>query len=234
MKSFGTITPSSNIIVERVTLAMTRDVPDVSPHFARFGFAGPSDTVVEDYHWPSMMGAAQLLADARVDLICWNGSKGGELGFDRDRVLCQRIEDELGIPAVTSVLALHQLLRRAGIERVAFVTPFRQPVNDKIVRGWTAAGYNCIVDLGAGLSDNFSYSTMAPDVLKGMARQVAVQKPDAILFYCTNLPGAGLCADMEAELDIPVLDSVSAGVWGALSALCLSASLPRKWGRLLV
>ncbi|WP_449396056.1 maleate cis-trans isomerase family protein [Devosia riboflavina] len=234
MKSFGTITPSSNIIVERVTLAMTRDVPDVSPHFARFGFAGRSDTVVEDYHWPSMMGAAQLLADAHVDLICWNGSKGGELGFDRDRVLCQRIEDELGIPAVTSVLALDQLLRGAGIERIAFVTPFRQPVNDKIVRGWTAAGYDCIADLGAGLSDNFSYSTMAPDVLKGMARQVATEKPDAILFYCTNLPGAGLCADMESELGIPVLDFVSAGVWGALSALGLSASLPRKWGRLLV
>lgn len=234
MKSFGTITPSSNIIVERITLAMTRDVPDVSPHFARFGFAGPSDTVVEDYHWPSMMGAAQLLADAHVDLICWNGSKGGELGFDRDRVLCQRIEDELGIPAVTSVLALDRLLRGAGIERIAFVTPFRQPVNDKIIRGWTAARYSCIADLGAGLSDNFSYSTMEPDVLKDMARQVAAGKPDAILYYCTNLPGAGLCADMEAELGIPVLDSVSAGVWGALSALGLSASLPRKWGRLLV
>jgi maleate isomerase len=71
-------------------------------------------------------------------------------------------------------------------------------------------------------------------VLKGMARQVAAEKPDAILFYCTNLPGAGLCADMESELGIPVLDSVSAGVWGALSSLGLSASLPRKWGRLLV
>lgn len=234
MKSFGTITPSSNIIVERVTLAMTRDVPDVSPHFARFGFAGPSDTVVEDYHWPSMMGAAQLLADAHVDLICWNGSKGGELGFDRDRVLCKRIEDELGIPAVTSVLSLDQLLRGAGIERIGFVTPFRQPVNDKIVRGWTDAGYTCVADLGAGLSDNFSYSTMAPDVLKGMARQVAERTPEAILFYCTNLPGAALCADMEAELGIPVLDSVSAGVWGALSALGLSDILPRKWGRLLV
>lgn len=234
MKSFGTITPSSNIIVERVTLAMTRDVPDVSPHFARFGFAGPSDTVVEDYHWPSMMGAAQLLADAHVDLVCWNGSKGGELGFDRDRVLCKRIEDELDIPAVTSVLALDQLLRGAGIDRIGFVTPFRQPVNDKIVRGWSAAGYTCVANLGAGLSDNFSYSTMAPDVLKDMAWQVAGHKPDAILFYCTNLPGAALCAEMEAETGIPVLDSVSAGVWGALSALGLSGSLPRKWGKLLV
>jgi maleate isomerase len=234
VKSFGTITPSSNIIVERVTLAMTRDIADVSPHFARFGFAGPSDTVVDDYHWPSMLGAAQLLADAHVDVICWNGSKGGELGFDRDRTLCRRIEDQFGIPAVTSVLALDGLLSANGIERIAFVTPFRQPVNDKIIRGWSAAGYDCIANLGAGLSDNFSYSTMAPETLTAMARQVAEAKPDAILFYCTNLPGAGLCATLEAELDLPVLDSVSAGVWGALSALGLGGSLPTKWGRLLL
>ncbi len=85
-----------------------------------------------------MLGAAQLLADAHVELICWNGSKGGELGFDRDRLLCKRIEDEFGIPAVTSVLALDSLLQAAGIARIAFVTPFVQSVNDKITRGWTA------------------------------------------------------------------------------------------------
>ena len=56
-----------------------------------------------------MLGAARLLADAHVDLVCWNGSKGGELGFDRDRELCRRITDELGIPSVTSVLALDRL-----------------------------------------------------------------------------------------------------------------------------
>jgi len=220
-------------MVERVTLAMTRDIPEVSPHFARFGFAGPSDTVVDDYHWPSMLGAAQLLADAHVELICWNGSKGGELGFDRDRLLCQRITEAHGVPAVTSVLALDALLRGSGIDRIGFVTPFRQEVNDKIVRGWTDQGYHAVTALGAGLTDNFSYSTMTPEALTAMARQVAESKPDAILFYCTNLPGAGLCAAMEEELGIPVLDSVAAGVWGSLSALGLGSNLPGKWGRLL-
>lgn len=220
-------------MVERVTLAMTRDIPEVSPHFARFGFAGPSDTVVDDYHWPSMLGAAQLLADAHVEMICWNGSKGGELGFDRDRLLCRRITEAHGVPAVTSVLALDALLRGAGIDRIGFVTPFRQEVNDKIVRGWTDQGYHAVAALGAGLTDNFSYSTMTPEALTAMARQAAESKPDAILFYCTNLPGAGLCAAMEEELGIPVLDSVAAGVWGSLSALGLGSNLPGKWGRLL-
>lgn len=233
MKSFGTITPSSNVMVERVTLAMTRDIPDVSPHFARFCHAGATDIGVDDYNWSAMLGAAQLLADARVDLICWNGSKGGELGFDRDRLLCERITEAHGIPATTSVLALDALLRRAGLDRIAFVTPFRQAVNDKITRNWALAGYHISADLGVGLSDNFSFSTVPAETLAGMARRVAESKPGAIIFYCTNLPGAGLCAPMEAELGIPVLDSVSAGVWGALNALELDAGLPPKWGRLL-
>ncbi|WP_326870136.1 Asp/Glu/hydantoin racemase [Devosia sp.] len=212
---------------------MTRDMPDVSPHFARFGFAGSKDSVVDDYHWPSMLGAAQLLGDARVDLICWNGSKGGELGFDRDRELCRRIQSEVGIPAVTSVLSLDSLLSNNALRRIAFVTPFQQLVNDKIIRGWTEAGYECVANVGAGLSDNFSYSTMAPDTLRAMARKVAGAKPDAVLFYCTNLPAAGLCAELEAELGVPVLDSVSAGVWGALVGLGLGSSLSSNWGRLL-
>ena len=234
MKSFGTIVPSSNVMVERITMAMSRDIADVSPHFARFGFAGSSDTVVDDYHWPSMMGAAQLLADAHVDLICWNGSKGGELGFDRDRELCRRIEDEHGIPAVTSVLALDELLHRAGLERLAFVTPFRQAVNDKIMKGWSAAGYDCVTSLGAELTDNFSYSSMAPDLLRTMARQVSQTKPEAILYYCTNLPGAPLCAEMERELGVPVLDSVAAGAWKSLYALGKADGLAQAWGQLLV
>lgn len=233
MKSFGTITPSSNVMVERVTLAMTRDIEAVSPHFARFGHAGATDRVVDDYHWPAMLGAAQLLADARVDLICWNGSKGGELGFDRDRLLCERITEAHGIPAITSVLALDALLRRAGIDRIGFVTPFRPEVNQRIVGRWQEAGYHPVADLGAGLSDNFSFSTVPEAVLCEMARQVAESRPDAILFYCTNLPGAALCARLEAELGIAVLDSVSAGVWGALDALGLAGSLSDRWGRLL-
>lgn len=233
MKSFGTITPSSNVMVERVTLAMTRDIAGLSPHFARFGHAGATDKVVDDYNWPAMLGAAELLADARVDLICWNGSKGGELGFDRDRLLCQRIREAHGIAAVTSVLALDQLLRGAGIDRIGFVTPFRPEVNQRIVRRWQEAGYQVVAELGAGLSDNFSFSTVPEAVLCDMARQVADRQPEAILYYCTNLPGAALCARMEEEVGLPVLDSVSAGVWGVLDALGLAGSLAGKWGRLL-
>ncbi|MDB5846627.1 MAG: hypothetical protein JWP29_379, partial [Rhodoferax sp.] len=39
-KFIGFITPSSNTVVERVTLAILRDFPQVSPHFSRTPVVG--------------------------------------------------------------------------------------------------------------------------------------------------------------------------------------------------
>ena len=230
---FGTITPSSNVVVERVTIAMTRDLPEVSPHFARFGYFGAADPSPDDYDWGAMLGAAGLLADAKPRVICWNGSKGGMVGFDRDRLLCARITERYGVPAVTSTLALEEVLRREGVERIGFVTPYAEAANQRVVSTWTAERFTCLPVIGAGLTDNFSYSTLAEDRLRAMAHEAAIQGPDVLIFYCTNMNGAELCADLESELGLPVLDSVSVGVWKSLATLGLG--LPNKrWGRLLL
>ena len=70
-----------------------------------------------------MLGAARLLAHAKLDVICWNGSKGVSLGFDADRALCERITAETGIPATTSVLALDAVLRGAKVRNIGLVSP---------------------------------------------------------------------------------------------------------------
>ena len=43
--------------------------------------------------------AAELLADAKVDVIGWSGTAAGWLGFDADLRLCERIEERTGIRA---------------------------------------------------------------------------------------------------------------------------------------
>lgn len=233
MLGLGTITPSSNVVVERVTIAMLRDVRDVSPHFARFGYAGSQAQFEHDYDWAGMLEAARLLADARLDVICWNGSRGGSLGFDRDRLLCERIVSAHGIAATTSTLALDDVLRRAGIRRIGFVTPYVEQLNAGIAAVWTAAGYEVATSVGAGLTDNFSYSTVTADELRTMARRAAGVKPEALVFYCTNMASAELCASLEEEFDIPVLDAVSAGIWKSLALMGRQHALSVKWGRLL-
>lgn len=233
MLGLGTLTPSSNVVVERVTVSMLAGIPDVSGHFSRFGYAGSKAQFEDDYDWPGMLEAARLLADAHLDVICWNGSRGGTLGFERDRLLCERIAAAYGIAATTSTLALDRLLRDAGIRRIGFVTPYVDALNERIADVWGEAGYDVVGGIGAGLTDNFSYSTMTTEQIGAMARQAAASKPEALVFYCTNMPSAALCAPLETELGIAVLDAVSAGVWGALDLIGRREALAPSWGQLL-
>lgn len=231
MLRLGTLTPSSNTVVEDVTINMLRDVPAVAPHFARFGYAGSQAQFSTDYDWQGMLGASRMLGDAKMDAICWNGSRGGSLGFERDRLLCQRIAEETGIFASTSTLALDELLRAAGIERIAFVTPYTETLNKGVAHVWSEAGYQVTGALGAGLTDNFSYSLVEAAKLREMAHQAAGSGAEALVFYCTNMRAADLCQSLEEELDLIVLDAVSAGVWKGLSML--GHQLPHGWGKLL-
>ena len=45
-------------------------------------------------------------------------------------------------------------------------------------------------------------------------REVAQARPQAITTFCTNLRAAPLAEPVEAELGIPLLDTVSTTVWG--------------------
>ena len=52
----GTITPSGNTVVERVTLAVLRDFPEVSPHFSRTPVHGERDPFPAGYDLDGMLG----------------------------------------------------------------------------------------------------------------------------------------------------------------------------------
>ena len=61
-KAIGTITPSGNVVVERVTAAILQDFPEVSGHFSRIPVFGSSDSYKDDYDWDSMLATARLLS----------------------------------------------------------------------------------------------------------------------------------------------------------------------------
>ena len=212
--AIGMITPSANIVVERVTAAILADFPEVSGHFSRIPVHGSAEAA--GYDWDAMLGAARLLGHARLDAICWNGSKGGSIGFAIDHDLCARITAETGIPATTSTLAIESVLRATGVTRVALVTPYADPYQAKILAVFAREGLTCVAEVGAGLTDNFSYCQVPDTEVAQMIRTVALAKPAAILTYCTNFAAAHLVDDLERELGLPIYDSVSMGVWSAL------------------
>ena len=230
--ALGTITPSGNVVVERVTSALLADFPDVSGHFSRTTVVGSADDYAEDYDWDGMLRAAELLSHAAPAALVWNGSKGGSLGFEKDRALCARITADTGIAATTSTLAIDAAMRHGGQRRIALVTPYAATYAAKIPPHFAAAGYEVVAEAHAGLSDNLSYAAVPDADILAMARSTAAARPDAIIAYCTNFPAAHLVPVLEAELGITVYDSTSAGVWGALRLAGQDTAPGLRWGRL--
>jgi maleate isomerase len=226
------LTPSSNTILEPVTTAMLAGLPEVTAHFSRFkvteiALSGPALAQFDD---SEILRAAELLAHAKVDVIAWNGTSSGWLGFERDMRLCERIKQATGIGACTAMLALNEILQIAGAKRVGFVTPYLDDVQARINANYEKAGFTVASDRHLGMQDNFSFSEVTADQMRVMTRDVAAAKPDAIAIVCTNMRGAPLAAELEAAYGIPVYDTVSTTVWKSLKIAGVDTERVQGWG----
>lgn len=234
--AIGTIVPSGNRTVERVTQAICVSVPGIVPLFTRipvFGDTSPDKASAGPYDWPTMRAAAQLLGHAKPAAICWNGSKGGDYGFDIDETLCAELSAAAGVPAVTAALATLHLLRRLDVARIALITPYTQAAQAKGLGSFVAKGFSVTGERHAGLSDNLSYGAVPPAEIAAMARAaVADGAAQAIVVFCTNFNGAPVAAELEAQTGLPVVDSTAAGVWAVLKAAGVDTGAVKGWGRI--
>lgn len=228
----GVITPSGNTVVERVTMAILQTFPGVTPLFSRTPVFGNSDPFPQSYATDDMLTAARLLAHAKPEVLLWSGSKGVKIGVQHDRDFVARAEAETGIPTTTSILALDSLLRRRKLMRLAIVSPYDGDYQRGIIAAYRKAGFDVIAECHAQLKDNLSFASIPAERIAAMVREAASHQPDAVLTLCTNFPAAPVIPALEAELGIPMFDSVSVGVWHALSLMGIDYAPASAWGRL--
>ncbi|WP_135466120.1 maleate cis-trans isomerase family protein [Crenalkalicoccus roseus] len=230
----GMLTPSSNTVLEPLTAAMLAALPGASAHFARFRVVaiGMDAASRAQFDPTPILAAAELLADARVHAICWNGTSGAWLGLEQDRALCAAITRRTGIPATTATLALMQALAALGLRRYGLVTPYLEEVQRAIVARWRAEGLDCVAERHLGDPGNFSFAGHTEARIEELIREVAREGAPAIVVHCTNFRAARLVPALEAALGIPVLDSVAVALWGALRAAGADPSPLAAWGRL--
>ena len=230
----GVLTPSSNTALEPLTSAIAAAVPGCSAHFSRFKVTeiSLSAQALDQFDDSKILAAAELLADARVYAIGWSGTSSGWLGFDADRRLVERIRERTGIAATTAVLALNELLALRGIKRLALVTPYTGDVQQRVIDNYRRLGIEVVAERHLGIRVNHDFAQVDPQRLLVLMREVAQARPEAITTFCTNLHAAQLAESVEAELDIPLLDTVSTTVWGLLRAAGSDPAQLRGWGRL--
>jgi len=230
----GMLTPSSNTSLEPLTSAMVARLPEVSAHFGRFRVTEISlrTAGLEQFDDEPILEAARLLADARVDVICWNGTSSGWLGFERDEALCARITAETGVPACTSVLAWNEVMELTGRRRFGLVTPYTDDVQQRIIETYRGSGFDCVAERHLGKHVNFEFSEVEADTIRRMVREVARSNPQCISTFCTNLRAAQLVPELEEELGIPIYDTVSTAVWKSLRLCGVDTRRVQGWGRL--
>ncbi len=228
----GMLTPSSNTALEPATYGLLRDLPDVTAHFARFAVTeiALSASALGQFDAAPILQAAELLSHARVDAIAWNGTSASWLGFERDEQLAASIMARTGIRATTAILALNEILRRLNAQRIAVVTPYLADVQAKIMANYTTAGFACIAERHAGLQDNVSFAMLPAAEIEAMMMALAAEKPDAIAIICTNMDATRLAPQVEQRTGIPVIDSISATLWGALELLGIKKQTLRASG----
>lgn len=230
----GVLTPSSNTALEPLTSAIVASVPGASAHFSRFRVTEISLTeqALGQFDDSAILAAADLLADARVDVIAWSGTAAGWMGFERDQRLVERIQERTGIPATTAVLALNELMVLKGIQRLALVTPYTADVQQRIVANYAAMGVEVVAERHLGICVNHDFGLVPEAQIDALLDEVARAQPQAVATYCTNLHAARLAPGFEARSGITLLDTVSTTVWGALRVVGQSPAQVQGWGRL--
>jgi len=230
----GMLTPSSNTVLEPLTFDMLANQSKISVHFSRFRvlkISLESDSLGQ-FNYDPMLEAADLLADAQVQSICWNGTSSGWLGFENDHTLIAEIEARTGIKACSSILAMNELLTKFNARKIGFVTPYLNEIQQKILNNYKSEGYEITGEKHLGDPGNFSFATYSEAEILELCRAVATERPDAILIFCTNFRGARLAPIIEKETGITVLDSVSTALWKSIQVAGEEPKKIRGWGRL--
>ncbi|KAG9497356.1 hypothetical protein J7337_010216 [Fusarium musae] len=229
----GVIVPSSNTALEPLTqqmiLGLAQEGIKASLHFARFRVTKIelSDDSKSQFTLESMLEAAGLLADAKVDIIGWSGTSASWLGFSSDDTLCQMIENTTGIPATSSVLAMRDILLQSVAPEIGLVTPYITEVNAAICDNFAKEGLSIAGTRSqcSGLTSNFDFAAVQEQELDGMVSQVVTNGARVILIMCTNLAAAQRVIFWERKYSVTVLDSVA-------TVLYETSGLASEWGSL--
>lgn len=227
-KRLGMLTPSSNTVLEPATVSLARGLDAfVSVHFARLRVTKiVLDAAAQaQFETNPILEAADLLADAKPDVIAWNGTSASWRGFAYEEALLAAIAERTGVPATSAIVGINTALARLGVRRLGLVTPYTRDVQERIIANYRSIGIDVVAEAHAGERDNFSFAEIDEGRVAEMCRTVAGSHPYAVAIVCTNMRGAHLAPALERELDLPVIDSIAATLRACLD-LCGIATQP--------
>lgn len=207
----GLIVPSWNTVMEYEVQRMAGGA--MSMHTQRISHTADTE---ENLMWmgTQVPAAAQLLAHAKVSVICYGCTAGGFLkGPQYDRDMGAQIQSATGIPGATSASAITDALQALEVRRISVATAYEPWLNEKVQQYLEAAGYTVLAIEGFGTQ---AHASVTPDRVAALAKKVDHPDAQAVFISCSNLRTLEIIETLERDLGKPVVTSNQASMWGML------------------
>ncbi len=222
-KRFALMVPSTNTSVEREFHHLRPQ--DCSWHTGRIMITAPAlDSAAAFGLFRECLNAAlpdalSTVLTAEPDYIVmgmsaetfWGGVQGNA-AFE------QGVRDLTGLEVTTGASAAAAALTAFGARRIGIVTPY-QPVGDEqVVAYFTELGFEVAAITGLCSASATSIADETPETLRAAFRSVDGPDVDALIQCGTNLECVAVAAELERELDKPVIAINAATMWHAFRA----------------
>ncbi|HBK05901.1 MAG TPA: arylmalonate decarboxylase [Acetobacteraceae bacterium] len=228
-KRLGLMVPSGNSVAETELGAMLpAEVTMLTTRLALRGSSEPELLAM----LTDLDGAATLLGHAEPDVIAFHCTAVSTFAPHLAGEIRGRITAATGRPAIATADAILTAFQVLKTRRVLLVTPYIQPVHQREIDYLAANGLEVAGGSYLGIDMNTEMARLDPSAIADQVREAAKGiAADACFISCTAIRSAGLIADMEAELGMPVITSNQVLVWYALRTLSVTQTVP-GFGRL--
>ncbi|MBI2848623.1 MAG: Asp/Glu racemase [Chloroflexi bacterium] len=165
--------------------------------------------------------AAQELARQKVDIIVLGGSPPVIFkGHGYDQELIREMERITHRPATTSQTAAVDALQSLEAEKIAVASPFDDIQNQRLKTFLEDSGFDVLSIKGLALP-MVEMPTLPLSTSYRIAKEVFREAPtaDALYIPCAAWPVVENIETLERDTGIPVVTSIQAMIWKALSLL---------------
>ena len=225
----GVLVPSGNSIAETELRAMLPD--EVSMLTTRLALRGSSEPELLAM-LTDLDNAATLLGHAEPDLIAFHCTAVSTFAPHLAGEIRGRITAATKRPAIATADAILAAFQVLEARQLLLVTPYIEPVHRREIdflaaHGLTVVGGSCL-----SVDTNTEMARITPDAIAKQAIAAASGvDADACFISCTAIRSAGLIADLEATLGMPVITSNQVLAWHALRTLKVETAVA-GFGRL--
>jgi maleate isomerase len=220
-RKFGVMGPSTNTVVQP-DFDMMRP-PGVTAHYSRIFTPNAKAVSNETFKAGSLVIAEGTLDAVRSVMTCepdylvmgmsavtfYGGKAGAEAWRDG-------IVKAAGIGVSCGSLAVTAALRRYGVGKVAFLSPYYPVANAEVRRYLTEEGFTVVRDTCLQCPSWTAIAEVTPEELRVRLRELDGPDVEAIVQVGTNLSMVRLAAAAEMWLGKPVIAINTATWWHAL------------------